>query len=95
MGKGENADNQPFLTMFSIHPITNFIFSVPFILSSANAFNLEQSKILSFGKELRILLVGKKFKSFPEKKKFNLPNLKKKKVCKQEIECDSNYWIHV
>ena len=29
--------------------------SVTFILSSANAFNLDQSKILSFGKELNPL----------------------------------------
>ena len=38
--------------MFSTLPKTNFNFSLPFILSSANAFNLDQSKILSFGKEL-------------------------------------------
>ena len=33
---------------------TNFRFSVTFILSSASAFNLDQSKNLSFGKELNI-----------------------------------------
>ena len=38
--------------MFSTLPKTNLIFSVTFILSSANAFNLDQSTILSFGKEL-------------------------------------------
>ena len=38
--------------MFSTPPKTNFYFSVIFFLSSANAFNLDQSRILSFGKEL-------------------------------------------
>ena len=33
-------------------PKTNFNFSVTFVLSSVSAFNLEQSKYLSFGKEL-------------------------------------------
>ena len=37
--------------MFSI-PKQVLIFLFKFILSSANAFNLDQSKILSFGKEL-------------------------------------------
>ena len=32
---------------------TNFNFSVTLILSSANAFNLDQPKILSFGKEIK------------------------------------------
>ena len=57
MGKGKNAGNQHFLlfpTMFSPLPKTIFIFSVMFTLSSANAFNLDQSKIFSFGKELTI-----------------------------------------
>ena len=39
--------------MFSTHPKTNYNFSVMFILSSENAFNLDQSKKSSFGKELR------------------------------------------
>ena len=39
--------------MFSTRPKTNFSFSVTFILSSASAFNLDQSKNLSFGKWLR------------------------------------------
>ena len=39
--------------MFSTLPKTNFNFSVAFNLSSANAFNLDQSKILLCGKELR------------------------------------------
>ena len=38
--------------MFSTHPKTNFNFSTTFNLSFGNAFNLDQSKILSFGKEL-------------------------------------------
>ena len=37
--------------MFSTHPKTYFSFLIAFKLSSANAFNLDQSKILSFGKE--------------------------------------------
>ena len=40
--------------MFSTLPKPNFNFSVPFILSSANSFNLNQSEILSFGKELNL-----------------------------------------
>ena len=40
--------------MFSTLPKTNFNFSVAFNLSSANAFNLDQSKILLCGKELRL-----------------------------------------
>ena len=35
--------------MFSTLSKTNFNFSVTFILLSANAFNLDQSKILLFG----------------------------------------------
>ena len=42
----------PFPTMFSTLLKTSFNFAVTFILSSANAFNLDKSKILSFGKEL-------------------------------------------
>ena len=38
--------------MFSIYPKKNFCFYVTFILLSANAFNLDQYKKLSFGKEL-------------------------------------------
>ena len=38
--------------MFSTLRKTNLIFSVTFILSSANAFKLDRSKILSFGKGL-------------------------------------------
>ena len=38
--------------MFSTLPRSNLNFSVTFILSSANAFSLDQSKNLLFGKEL-------------------------------------------
>ena len=38
--------------MFSNLPKRNFNFSVKFILLAANAFNLDRSKILFFGKEL-------------------------------------------
>ena len=54
VGKGENAGNQHFLLFpqcFLPFPKQVSFFSVTFILSSANAFNLDQSKILSFGKE--------------------------------------------
>ena len=39
--------------MFSTHLKTNFKFSITFILSSATPFKLDQSKILSFGIELK------------------------------------------
>ena len=39
--------------MFSTNPRTNSNFSFTFILSSANPLNLDQSKTLSFDKELR------------------------------------------
>ena len=42
----------PFPVMFSTLPKTNFGFSITFIISSASAFNLDQSKNLSFGREL-------------------------------------------
>ena len=38
--------------MFSTLPSTKFKFRVTFILSFEHAFNLDQSKISSFGKEL-------------------------------------------
>ena len=40
---------------------TDFMFSVTFIVSSANAFILDLSKILLFGKELNKLLYNQKF----------------------------------
>ena len=55
VGKGENAGLPAFFSfppMFSTLPKTNFNFSLTFILSSANALNLDQSQISSFGKEL-------------------------------------------
>ena len=57
--KGENADNQHFLLFsqcFLLFPKKD-ICEVAFILSSANAFNLDLSKILSFGKELNLMIV--------------------------------------
>ena len=42
----------PFPTMFSTQHTTNFNFPIAFNLLSANAFNLDQSKILLFGKDL-------------------------------------------
>ena len=39
--------------MFYIPPRTSFNFSATFILLSANAFDLNQSRYLSFGKELK------------------------------------------
>ena len=54
VGKGENAVNQHFLLFpqcFLPVPKTNFNFSDTYILSSANAFNLDQSKNALFGKE--------------------------------------------
>ena len=53
--KGENEGNQHFLLFsqcFSTLPKTNFNFSVTFILSSENVFNLDQSKNMLFGNEL-------------------------------------------
>ena len=47
--------------MFSTLPKTNSSFSVTYILSSANAFNLEQSKILSCGKELSTVFQQQSF----------------------------------
>ena len=38
--------------MFSTLPITDYNFSVASILSSGNALSLDQSEMLSFGKEL-------------------------------------------
>ena len=40
--------------MFSTHPQINFIFSVTIILSSAKAFNLDQTQNLLFSKELAL-----------------------------------------
>ena len=45
VGKEENAGFLLFCTMFSTEPKPNFSFSFTFILSSANTFNLDKSKI--------------------------------------------------
>ena len=62
--KGEKIVNQhffpfqaafsPFHTMFSTLLDGEIIISVPFILSSANAFNFDQSEISSFGELKRL-----------------------------------------
>ena len=55
VGKGENAGNQHFGLFpqcFQLFPKEISIFLSRFFLSSANAFNLDQSKTLSFSKEL-------------------------------------------
>ena len=53
--KGENVGNQHFLLSPQCFlPETNFNDSVAFILASANAFNLDYSKLLSFDKELSL-----------------------------------------
>ena len=55
VGKGENAGYQHFLLFLSCFlPFQkkNFSFLATLIWSSAHAFNLDQSKNLSFGKEL-------------------------------------------
>ena len=54
VGKGENADKQHFLLFLHVfYPSQKFHFSSSIILSSANAFNLNQFKNFSFGKELK------------------------------------------
>ena len=59
VGKVENAGNQLFLFSDNVfYPFKiKFQFWFRFILSSANAFNLDQSKILLFGKGLWVWLV--------------------------------------
>ena len=42
--------------MFSTHQVTNINLWVKFILLSASVLTLDQSKILSFGKELNYFL---------------------------------------
>ena len=51
VGKGENAGNQH-SQCFLPFPNQISVFNLHFFLSSANAFNMDASKILSFGKEL-------------------------------------------
>ena len=55
VGKGENAGNQHFLLFpqcFQPFQTQISIFQPLFFCPSANAFNLNQSKNMSFGKEL-------------------------------------------
>ena len=52
VGKGESAPFSPFPTMFSTLSKTKIVILANFIFSSPNTFNLDQSRILSFGKEL-------------------------------------------
>ena len=58
--------------MFSALPKPNFNLLVTSILSSANAFNLDQSEFFSFGKELtflnRQILDSSKLKEFVDNK---------------------------
>ena len=72
VGKGENAGNQHFLLFpqcFTTQSVRKIIFSAAFILSSANAFNLDQSKILLFGKELSYRRVAYETETFRSVKK--------------------------
>ena len=55
--------------MFSTLLETNFNFSFMFISSSANAFNLEQSKNLLFGEELNSFCYSTDINSFMVKSK--------------------------
>ena len=60
VGKGENAGNQHFLLFtpcFQLCQRKNFAILARFKLSSANDLNLDQSKILSFDKELTNFIV--------------------------------------
>ena len=55
VGKGENAVTSIFSFSHNVFYLSPriFLFLIIFILSSANAFNLDQSKNLSFSKGLR------------------------------------------
>ena len=73
VGKGENAAKQHFLLFPLFRTIPKRIcFQVTFILAYANAFNMDQSKNLSFGTELgkslppqkcRLVQTGKELKA--------------------------------
>ena len=69
VGKGENAGTafSPFPTVFSNHSKTNFNLSVAFILSPAVALNLDQSKILFFGKKLGLSSIYTHFNTLKKK----------------------------
>ena len=69
--------------MFSTLSDRNHRFSNVDVFSSVNSFNLDQFKILSFGKELTLcnkILDWSKFESFADDKTNVIKNLKKKKV---------------
>ena len=53
VGKGENAGNQHFLTVFSTQSVTPIIILTTFKVSSANTFKLDWPQILLSGKELK------------------------------------------
>ena len=66
VGKGENAVYQHFLLFPQCFlPVTKQVSKSPviFILSSANASNLDPSKILSFGKDLSRMIYKMDLKS--------------------------------
>ena len=58
MGKGEMLVNSIFRFTVTTLSKINIIILATFILSYANALNLDQSIILSFGKELNELNIG-------------------------------------
>ena len=75
-----------FPTMFSSLRKANFNSLVTFILSSANAFNLDLSKILAFGKELKVQYwqcLSTSFHPFPHDKVLVL--------CKLKTFADNNF----
>ena len=83
----------PFPTMFSALSKTKIIIYVTFILSSANAFNLDKVKFLLFGKglnqfHLRVLVNLKHFTCWQN---FRLAQIEK--ICRRQHKCHSNIWI--
>ena len=72
VGKGKNAGNQHFLrsTMFSTLSMKIHIISATSKLSSSNAFNLNKTTFLSFGKGLK---TGKKSRKHGKRRKCWLP----------------------
>ena len=66
--------------MFSTLPNLNFSFLVTFILSSAYAFNLDKSKILSFGMELNGTEVFINFSYFRSLNCLIIPFFRKVKI---------------
>ena len=83
VGKGENAGNQHFLLFpqcFQPFQTPKIIILSTLILSSANAFNLDQSKILSSRKGLRAIssdfCANELINSIPNNKIWNQSKLK-------------------